>query len=71
MVKLHRDSSCFALELYDLAWGRLRRKTSRHSVHPTTPASQEEEQERARREFEAQLEAVSQLDLLQKEERAR
>lgn len=32
---------------------------------------QEEEQERVRREFEAQLEAVSQLDLLQKEERAR
>lgn len=32
---------------------------------------QEEEQERVRREFEAQLEAVSQLELLQKEERAR
>lgn len=32
---------------------------------------QEAEEERARREFEAQMEAVSQLDLLHKEEQSR
>lgn len=39
---------------------------------PVFPSDlQEVEEERVRREFEAQMEAVSQLDLLQKDERAR